>query len=133
MDFLAAYNGDGIAITRMYWNGSNFTLKQPSLVAVDEGRRQTAGVRLVLAELRLGTPRVGLRIDLPEAMPVRLSVFDVMGRRVRTIVDGRLPEGMSAIAWDCHDAHGWSVGSGIYFARLTCPVGDRVVRMAVIR
>jgi sucrose-6-phosphate hydrolase SacC (GH32 family) len=133
VDFLAGYDGVGIAIARMYWNGSNFTLKQPSLVAVGEGDQGTAEVRLLVTELQLGAPRVGLRIDLPRAMPVRLSVYDVMGRRVRTLAAGRLPEGVSAVTWDCRDAHGGRVGSGVYFARLAWSAGDRVVRMPVIR
>ena len=130
---MAGYDGVGIAIARMYWNGTNFTLKQPSLVAVDEGAPGTADVRLILTELRLGAPRVGLRIDLPHAMPVRLGVYDVMGRRVRTLADGGLPEGVSAVTWDCRDAHGGRAGSGIYFARLVWAAGERVVRIPIIR
>ncbi len=50
--------------------------------------------------------------------PVRLTVVDVTGRLVRTLVDGRIEAGSHQLSWDGTDAAGRPVPSGIYFARI---------------
>ena len=47
-----------------------------------------------------------------------LEVFDVVGRRVRTIGAARVPAGVGSAEWDGRDEMGRLVGSGIYFIRL---------------
>jgi flagellar hook assembly protein FlgD len=49
---------------------------------------------------------------------VTLSVFDVAGRRVRTLVDGWMRAGPHSSRWDGRDDGGRAVASGVYFARL---------------
>jgi hypothetical protein len=59
-----------------------------------------------------------LRFALPASGPVNLSVFDVAGRRVATLVNRSLDAGVHTIAWDGRDAAGASVASGVYLYRL---------------
>jgi hypothetical protein len=68
-----------------------------------------------------------LRLDLPRAMPVRLGVYDVDGRLVRTLLDGRLEAGSHALTWNGADAAGIPQGSGIYFVVLHAD-GERITR-----
>jgi hypothetical protein len=49
---------------------------------------------------------------------VTIEVFDVTGRRVRTLVDSREPVGESSVAWDGRDHSGRPLASGVYFCRL---------------
>jgi hypothetical protein len=49
---------------------------------------------------------------------VELSIYDVAGRLVTTLVDGEVDVGTSVVAWDGTDADGERAASGIYFARL---------------
>lgn len=58
------------------------------------------------------------RFALPTAAAVSLEVFDVRGRRVRTVVDGRLPAGVREITWDGADHGGRRVAHGQYLAKL---------------
>lgn len=59
-------------------------------------------------------PQTTIRFTLPEETYVRLTVFDVLGRAIRVLVDGTQEAGP-------HDVHfdGSSLPSGIYFYRLT--------------
>ena len=59
-----------------------------------------------------------LRFDLPVPSPVRLEVFDLLGRRVATLAQGNYPAGFHAVAWDLHDAGGSAVRPGVYVYRL---------------
>lgn len=78
-------------------------------------------------------PRTTIKYDLPEASPVRLSVFDVAGRWVRTLVDDSMPQGRHEAVWDGRDSSGREVGSGSYLARLEFGGQVETVRMGLIR
>jgi hypothetical protein len=54
-----------------------------------------------------------LRYELPEATAVRLQVFDLLGRRVATLVDGEKPAGRHEVSW-----RSAGLASGTYFVRL---------------
>jgi len=53
----------------------------------------------------------------PAGGQVRLSVYDVTGRLVRTLYDGKTPENGLRVMWDGRDNDGKEVGSGVYFCR----------------
>lgn len=57
-------------------------------------------------------------LALKEAGPARLSVFDVNGRLVKTLLDGFQPAGGQTVEWDGRDAQGARVSSGFYVIRL---------------
>ncbi|MGH7727083.1 MAG: hypothetical protein ACREOU_16810 [Candidatus Eiseniibacteriota bacterium] len=59
-----------------------------------------------------------LRVDLPAAMAVRIVLYDVRGRKMRTLVDKELPSGRSDFLWDGLGDAGARANSGVYFARL---------------
>ena len=54
-------------------------------------------------------PTTDIRFYLPEARNVTLTVYNIIGQRVTTLVDGRLEAGNHCIAWD-----GSRAASGIY-------------------
>ncbi len=56
--------------------------------------------------------------DLPDAVTVRLLVFDISGRRVKTLVDGLRSPGRYDLTWTADDDRGRRVAPGVYFARL---------------
>ncbi|MEO5617633.1 MAG: family 43 glycosylhydrolase [Candidatus Eisenbacteria bacterium] len=68
-------------------------------------------------------------VDLSDEQPARLEVFDLLGRRVRTLADRRLPAGASVLVWDGRDDAGRRLGRGIYFARLNTPGAARTTRI----
>jgi len=65
------------------------------------------------------------------AVPVKLVVYDVQGRVVRTLYEGRKATGLYAVKWDGRDDRGVNVHSGIYLFRLQS--GDEVsVRKGIL-
>jgi Mg-chelatase subunit ChlD len=65
---------------------------------------------------------------LPESGPVRLVLYDVLGRRVAVLADGRREAGRHRVQLDASD-----LSSGVYFGRLR--VGERVVtrKITIVR
>ncbi|MBN2586666.1 MAG: endonuclease [Candidatus Fermentibacteraceae bacterium] len=63
----------------------------------------------------------GIGFTLCRRSIVRLEVFDVSGRLVRTVInDIRLEEGYHSCRWDGSTDSGESAPGGIYFSRLSC-------------
>jgi hypothetical protein len=74
-------------------------------------------------------PSSVIRFGVPNQAPVRLEVFDILGRKVMTLVNGELKQpGRYNIAFD-----GRSLASGMYIYRLV--IGDKVLtkKMTLIK
>ena len=66
-----------------------------------------------------GNPGTVIRFRLPEAMPVELVVFDMIGQKVRTLLSGDLRSaGAHSVGWDALDDRGRAIGSGVYVVQL---------------
>ena len=63
-------------------------------------------------------PATVISFSLFKADDVRLVVYDILGRRVRTLADGAWDAGTHRVIWDGWDENGNGVASGIYFYRL---------------
>jgi hypothetical protein len=62
-----------------------------------------------------------IQFDVPVEGPARLEIFDVSGRRVATVVNGRLAPGRYSPTWDGRDTTGRRAAAGVYFVRLDAP------------
>jgi hypothetical protein len=63
------------------------------------------------------TRETGISYSLAAEGRVSVAVYDVAGRRVRTLVDEVMPAGEHSAAWNGRDESGAGVASGIYFVR----------------
>ncbi|MFB3906781.1 MAG: FG-GAP-like repeat-containing protein [Candidatus Eisenbacteria bacterium] len=90
------------------------------------------GVTLRLAGRNPARGSAPLVFDLPEPGDVRLTVYDVSGREVRTLADGAFPAGEQAISWDLTDDGGRRVAKGIYLARVETSRGGAGRRVVVL-
>jgi hypothetical protein len=93
------------------------TVKAASQVAVGDPR--TPGVTLLRANypnpFRAGTH---IQFALARGADVRLTVFDVQGRKVRTLISGWMDEGEYDRPWDGTTDAGRPATPGVYFYRL---------------
>lgn len=64
-------------------------------------------------------PNTTIRYEIPAPCHVRMKIYDVNGRLVRTLVDMQRDSGPHIVTWDGTDNHGRAVASGIYFYRVT--------------
>ena len=78
-------------------------------------------------------PETVIPYSLPARTHVELTIYDVRGAKVRTLVDQALPGGRHATRWDGRDDVGQQVASGIYLYRLAITGAERTGRMALIR
>lgn len=64
-------------------------------------------------------PETQIRFSIGDQENVRLSIYDVMGRQVRTLIQGEsFKSGFHVVNWDGRDNAGHSVASGMYIYRI---------------
>jgi flagellar hook assembly protein FlgD len=66
-------------------------------------------------------------------LPVRLNVYDVGGRVVRGLIDGRMAAGVHGIRWDGCDDRGRELPAGSYFCRFECGQTKQTKRLVLMR
>jgi len=59
-----------------------------------------------------------IRYALPEGGLVRLEIYNVLGQRVRVLVDGEQEAGYHMVRWDGKDDMGEMVANGVYLYRI---------------
>jgi hypothetical protein len=74
-----------------------------------------------------------LRFSLDRPSRVRLRVWDVSGRLVRTLVDRQMDGGDHVVQWDGRDARGDQVGGGGYLTRLEVGSEARSRKIVLVR
>ena len=75
-----------------------------------------------------------LQLDVPpDAGSIRLAVYDVSGRCVRTLAEGKISSGAREFVWNGTDDDGRPVSAGVYFARCECDAGTSVRKMVLTR
>lgn len=68
-----------------------------------------------------------LQFDLPVAARGTAQIYDVAGRRIRTLFVGDLPAGPTVLRWDGREDSGVAAPGGIYFVRLRTEGSERTV------
>jgi hypothetical protein len=75
-----------------------------------------------------------IRFDLAHPERVRLRIYDISGRMVRTLLDGvEWPSREGSVNWDGVDDSGRSVANGLYLARLETDEGLHGLRILRMR
>ena len=59
-----------------------------------------------------------IRFSLPHPMEIRMTVVNLMGQEIRTLVEGYQEGGGQQVVWDGADQQGRPVASGLYLCRL---------------
>jgi len=78
-------------------------------------------------------PSTTISYDLPAASQVSLEVFNLLGRKVTTLVNGFQTAGHQKIYWNGQNSAGVTVSSGVYFYRLTTDTYVQTKKMILLK
>lgn len=59
-----------------------------------------------------------ISFNIPRHDQITLSIYDITGRKLRTLIDNTLSAGAYSVIWDSRNSHGDPVSTGIYLCRL---------------
>ncbi|NNF06409.1 MAG: T9SS type A sorting domain-containing protein, partial [Candidatus Eisenbacteria bacterium] len=71
--------------------------------------------------------------SVPKSMPVSVSVYDVTGRRIRTLTEGLSAPGEKSLVWDGTSGLGREVSAGIYYVRIDTPEESISKKVTVVQ
>ena len=74
-----------------------------------------------------------ITFDAPGAQPVELSVFNVLGQKIRTLLIGISTPGRNTVRWDGKDEAGRNSATGVYFYQLRTPTSVISNKMVMIK
>jgi hypothetical protein len=131
VDQLATRPADGLVVAATHGKGV-YSVDIPTGTAVDE----TPMPRV--AQLGQNVPNpfnpmTTINYNLPAAGKVTLAVYDVAGKRVRTLVDGMVGQGDHQVTWNGADDGGRPAAAGVYLYRLDSGSVHEVKRMTLVR
>jgi hypothetical protein len=79
-------------------------------------------------------PTTSIRFSLPTEASVRLEVYNMLGQRIATLIDGAMYHaGNYQYTWDGQDDSGNSVSSGMYIYRITAGEYSELKRMILMK
>ena len=78
-------------------------------------------------------PSTRFTYDLPRQSQVKVSIYNILGHEIKTLVDREQRNGSYSIQWDGSDKHGNSVSSGIYLYNLNANSFNQTRRMILLR
>ena len=78
-------------------------------------------------------PSTTVSFTLPERTQVNLSVFDLSGRLVKTLLDTNMSEGFKEVQWNGLNNKGSAAASGIYLIRLKAGTKSLTRKMILLR
>jgi hypothetical protein len=114
--------------------GSTFTARiVPGLSTAPPGPQpDLMGEPLLAVEEVLGAvsypnpfnPRTTIRFTLAGDAPVTITVFNILGQEVATLVDEPRAAGVQEVVWDVRETSGMSLPSGVYVYRIQA--GDQI-------
>ncbi len=78
-------------------------------------------------------PETEISYDLPNDAYVILTVFNVIGQKVKTLVDESQNAGHKSVRWGGKDDNGNRVSSGVYFYRIQAGEYSQTKRMVLVK
>ncbi len=78
-------------------------------------------------------PETMIRFNIPEKNRVTVTVYDLVGRKIKTLMDGLKQSGQHQTVWDGMDERGKAVASGIYFYEVRFGSHTQIRKMTLLR
>lgn len=78
-------------------------------------------------------PVTSFKFTVPEASCVKIDIFNILGQKVKTLVDEDMRAGVFIVDWDGKDERGVEISSGIYFYRMTAGDFSDTKRMVLLK
>ena len=78
-------------------------------------------------------PVTTVKYNLPDRSLVDITVYDILGRHIKTLVNGNQDPGIKSILWDATDDAGRPVNSGVYLYRIKTEDFEQTRRMMLVK
>ena len=78
-------------------------------------------------------PETNIRFDVAEKSDVSISIFNIVGQKVATLVDGSMEPGVYTIKWNGLNDKGSALPSGMYFYEMKSTAYHSVMKLVLVK
>ncbi len=78
-------------------------------------------------------PTTHIRYQIPEGSQVSLTIYNMLGQKVRTLVNGQQAAGVYDIVWDGTNDNGVKLASGVYIYRMTAGNFTQIRKLVLMK
>ncbi len=78
-------------------------------------------------------PQTVIKYELPEDCHVKLTIYNILGQKVKTLVNQYQNAGYKMVHWNSRDDNGNEVASGVYFYKIETPKYSESKKMVLLR
>jgi len=110
----------------------NHSTKSSGIQSVEDMGAVSTGYTLFQNYPNPVSEKTSIGYSLPVSSYIKLKVYDICGRTIKTLIEGQQNEGTYRVIWDCRDANGERITPGIYFHCLTAGDFTESKKMIVI-
>jgi sugar lactone lactonase YvrE len=105
------------------------------VVSVDDPVRPELPVKFTLYQNYPNpfNPATTIEYYIPESAQVTLEIYNVLGQRVRTLVNDFQQQGRYSVVWNSRNDGGQELSSGVYFYKLSAGDAIDIRKMTLVR
>ncbi|MBN1351130.1 T9SS type A sorting domain-containing protein, partial [candidate division KSB1 bacterium] len=148
--FIRVAKGDSVGYAFMdicgfnvaFWSGDSISATYPLTISQwhimpisglrSDIRIQTATYKLFQNYPNPFNATTEIRYQLPISTSVRIDILNILGQRIRTLVNGKQHKGNHSVAWDGNDDSGRHLSSGIYYYIFKADEYEQTAKMLLL-
>ena len=127
-------NGDALPEVCISDGDSLFVYSTPA-TAVGEENQENLAFKFILNQ-NYPNPfnaQTTIRYYLPHSSNIELCIYNIMGQKVKTLVNGSQTIGFQSVTWDGTDKNDSEVASGVYFYRVKTDCSEQIRKMVLLK
>ena len=78
-------------------------------------------------------PSTQIRYAIPDQSMVTISIYDMMGRKIRTLIQGNISAGYHTTVWNATNDKGLPVGAGMYIYTIRTGTYHQMKKMVLLK
>jgi len=78
-------------------------------------------------------PITNIEFSLTEQARIKLTIYDIIGNTIKTLINKTMEPGLNGVIWDSRDESGNFVGNGIYFYCLQVGQQNQTKKMVLLK
>ncbi len=112
---------------------TNLTVSPDMVAAVQQAPIQPVNYSLEQNYPNPFNPTTQIAFSVPTSMHVTVTIFNILGQRIATLVDGHMSAGSHVVTWNARNQNGEMMPTGVYFYRLSTPTFTAVKKMLLLK
>lgn len=139
---LSAYTGQEIYIAFNYYSTDKYLIKIDDVelygdmvLSVNDPADPVAPTQFKLDQNYPNpfNPTTSIHFEIPQNTDVKLTIFNMLGQEVKTLVNKQMAAGKYDVVWDATNNAGQVVSSGIYFYRIEAGSFVKTAKMLLLK